>query len=57
MLFDYQGEFGISEQNAVAAEQREVVTSIRNYLKKNQLDRRRVVMTEQESYMTIKRVH
>ena len=48
MLFDYQGEFGISEQNDVAADKREVVDRIRNYLKKHQISRRRATIPTQE---------
>ena len=47
MLFDYQGEFGISEQNDVAAEYPKVTASIRTYLEKNQLKARRIVMPMQ----------
>ena len=48
MLFDYQGEFGISEQNNVAADHRAVVERIRDYLKKNRINQRRVTIPSQE---------
>jgi arylsulfatase A-like enzyme len=46
MLFDYHGEFGISEQNDLAAEHPEVIAEIREYLGENQIMARRVNMPE-----------
>jgi hypothetical protein len=44
MLFDYRGEFGISEQEDVAAAHPDVVAAIRAYVGKQQPDARRIVM-------------
>jgi arylsulfatase A-like enzyme len=46
MLFDYQGEFGISEQNDLVAEHPEVIAEIRRYLDQSQITARRVTMPE-----------
>jgi len=48
MLFDYQGQFGISEQNDLAAEHPEVIAEIRKYLSRNHVTARRVRMPEPE---------
>lgn len=45
LLFDYQATFGISEQNDVAAENPKVVAAIQAFLKQNQINRRRIVMS------------
>ncbi len=42
MLFDYEGEFGISEQNDIASEHPEVIAAIREYLDQHKLTARRV---------------
>lgn len=42
MLFDYQGEFGISEQNDIAADHPEVVAGILSHVRKNKIDDRRI---------------
>ena len=47
LLFDYRGEFGISEQNDVAKEHPKVLAGNRTYLRQNQLGARRVLMPEQ----------
>jgi len=44
MLFDYRGEFGISEQNDLASEHPEIVTAIQKYLDDNNVTARRVNM-------------
>ena len=44
MLFDYQGEFGISEQNDVASERPDIVAAIRAYLQKSKISERYVNM-------------
>ena len=46
MLFDYHGEFGISEQSDVASERPEVVKAVRTYLEENKITARRVLMPE-----------
>jgi len=44
MLFDYRGEFGVSEQNDVALEHPDVIAAIQTYLQKNQISKRFVNM-------------
>jgi hypothetical protein len=44
MLFDYEGDFGISEQNDVADKHPDVVRAIQSYLKQSNVDNRRVTM-------------
>jgi arylsulfatase A-like enzyme len=46
MLFDYQGEFGISEQNDLAAEHPDVVAAIQKYLAENNITAGRVNMPD-----------
>jgi len=46
MLFDYHGEFGISEQTDVAGEHPNIVQAIRQYVKRNRITARRVTMVE-----------
>jgi len=46
MLFDYRGEFGISEQTDVAREHPDVVRAIQEYLGGNDITARRVTMPE-----------
>jgi len=46
MLFDYRGEFGISEQNDVAHERPDVVGAIREYLDRHGVSARNVTMPE-----------
>ena len=46
MLFDYQGEFGISEQNDLASERPEVIAAIREHLEENAISARRYDMSE-----------
>ncbi len=48
MLFDYQGVFGISEQNDLAKEHPEVIAEIFKYLKGNKIEERRVSMPSQK---------
>lgn len=47
MLFDYRGEFGISEQNDVASDHPKVVASLLDYVKRERPDARRVNIPEQ----------
>ena len=42
LLFDYEGEYGISEQNDVAKDHPQVIKAIQAYLKKNDNNERRV---------------
>ena len=44
MLFDYEGVFGISEQNDVAAEHPDAVAAIQEYLEEEKIGDRRVLM-------------
>jgi hypothetical protein len=44
MLFDYQGEFGISEQTDLASENPELIASILEHLKENKITSRRVTI-------------
>ena len=44
MLFDYEGDFGISEQNDVAEQHPDVVRAIRSYLEQANAAARRVTM-------------
>lgn len=46
MLFDYHGEFGISEQTDVAGEHPNIVQAIRQYVERNHIEARRVTMPE-----------
>lgn len=46
MLFDYHGEFGISEQNDMANTCPDVVRAIQEYLRRNDINARRVTMPE-----------
>ncbi len=44
MLFDYEGNFGISEQNDVAGENADVVRAIQEHIEKNGINQRYVTM-------------
>ena len=44
MLFDYEGDFGISEQTDVAADHPDVIESIRSYLAKARITDRRITI-------------
>ena len=46
MLFDYHGEFGISEQNDLADEHPEIIGAIREHIRRQAIASRRVVMPE-----------
>jgi hypothetical protein len=46
MLFDYHGEFGISEQTDMASMRPDVVRAIQEYLDRNSITARRVMMPE-----------
>jgi arylsulfatase A-like enzyme len=46
MLFDYHGQFGISEQNDLAADHPEVIEKIRNYIDSNRITARRLSVPE-----------
>lgn len=46
MLFDYHGEFGISEQNDLANERPEIIRAIREHVRRQAITSRRVVMPE-----------
>ena len=48
MLFDYEGEYGISEQNDVAKTHPQVIIAIRAYLKRTGNTKRRVTIPDQE---------
>lgn len=48
MLFDYEGEFGISEQNDVAADHPDVVRAIQSYVEQAGLEERRVTMPDRK---------
>jgi arylsulfatase A-like enzyme len=48
MLFDYHGEFGISEQNDLASEYPEVIAKIIRYLTEEQITARRVTMPDHQ---------
>jgi len=54
MLFDYRGEFGISEQNNLAAEHPEVLMAIQKYLSENNITARRVSMPDRDETRTLK---
>jgi arylsulfatase A-like enzyme len=47
MLFDFEATFGISEQNDVAADNRELVGRIQRYLREQGVTDRRITMPEQ----------
>ena len=49
MLFDYEGDFGISEQNDVAEHHPDVVRAIQSYVEQANVDDRRVTMPEPDN--------
>jgi arylsulfatase A-like enzyme len=50
VLFDYHGEFGISEQTDMASERPDVVRAIQEYVRRNGITARRVTMPEKNLY-------
>ena len=48
MLFDYEGDFGISEQNDVAEKHPDIVRAIQSYIKQTSVKDRRVTMPNPE---------
>ena len=44
MLFDYQGEFGISEQNDLAAQHPDVIAAVQKFVAENNITARRINM-------------
>lgn len=49
MLFDYEGDFGISEQNDVADNRPDVVRAIQSYVEQADVDGRRVTMPQPDN--------